>query len=250
MKTTQTLCFTLLMLTYGCSGDDDKNTPETVYAYLPKTITKTSVTDPGANRTFNFTYNNANQISNISIVLPEGEVYRDYDLSYNNGKLTSIVDENFNYTFAYSPENRLNNMVIDNGAVNVPVPVTYDGSGNTYSFTLEGTTVFTVNEDETMPLLYTTESTETTIGYTTMDGVFKDLEYQVALGIFFGGNQGLDYFFFHPYALQSLFYSNETSSTEWTITNTLDEAGHITQIQAHTPLEAYTYTIAYEQREP
>lgn len=249
MKTIKALCFTLLALTYSCSSDDDNNPPQTQYANLPTTITKTSVTNPEANRNFNFTYNTENQISNISIVFPEGEVYRDYGLSYSNGNLTRIADDDFSYTFGYSPENRLNNIVLDNGVVNVPVPITYDENANTYSLTLEGTTVFTVNEEETMPLLYTTESTETVIGYTTMDGVFKDLEYHIALGIFFGGTQGLDYFFFHPFALQAMFFTNETGSTEWTIANTTNEAGLITQVSATTPFESYSYAITYEQRE-
>ncbi|WP_159076401.1 hypothetical protein [Flagellimonas amoyensis] len=250
MKTIKTLCFTLLALTYGCSGDDDNGTPEIQYADFPITITKTSTTDPGANRSFNFTYNNENQISNISIVLPEGEVYRDYELSYSNGNLIRIADGDFGYTFAYSTENRLNNLVLDNGVVNVTVPVTYDENANTYSLTLEGTSVLTVDEGETMPLSYMTESTETTIAYTTMDGVFKDLEYHVALGIFFGGNQGIDYFFFHPFALQGILFTNETETTEWTITNSQDGQGKIVQVNAATPFASYAYSIEYEQREP
>lgn len=249
MKTIKTLCTIGLVLICGCNSDDGNNTPQTVYGDFPTTITKTSTTDPGENRSFNFTYNNANQISNISIVFPEGEVYRDYGLSYSNGNLTRIADDDFSYTFGYSPENRLNNIVLDNGVVNVPVPITYDENANTYSLTLEGTTIFTVNEEDTLPLLYTTESTETVIGHTTMDGVFKDLEYHVALGIFFGGTQGLDYFFFHPFALEAMVFTNETGSTEWTLVNTTDAAGLITEVRATSPVASYTYTITYEQRE-
>ena len=249
MKTIKTFCIALLTLTFSCSSDDDNGSPQTQYGQFPTTITKTSVTNPDVNRSFNFTYNNENQITNISIVFPDGEVWRNYHLGYNNGNLTSIVDGDFNYAFGYSSENRLNSIAIDIGSDVITVPVEFNAATNTYIFTLEGTTNFTVNEEATMPISYTTESAETTIGYTTMDGAFKNLEYQIALGIIFGGTQGLDYFFFHPYALQSMFFSNELGSTEWTITNTQDEAGNITQTQAVTPFESYTYSIEYEQRE-
>lgn len=249
MKTLKTLCILLLVFTFGCSNDDDNNTPNVETGFFPKKITKTSVTDPTVNRSFNYTYNSDNQISNISIVFPEGEVYRNYVLSYNNNRITSIDDGNLEYAFGYSAENRLNSLTLTTAAENVTIPVNFDDVTNTYSLTLEGTVQFTVNEEETIPLIYTTDSTETTIGYTTIDGVFANVPMQIGLNMIFGGLQGLDYQYFHPFALQSMFQTNSSGSTEWTIVNTRDANDNITTINAISPFVAYNYAIEYEERE-
>src|SRR5690606_23214395 len=116
---------------------------------------------PTVNRSFNFTYNNENQISNISIVFPEGEGYRNYVLSYNNNRIISIDDGNLEYAFGYSAENRLNSLTIANAVESITIPVNFNDVTNTYSLTLEGTVQFTVNEEEPIPLIFATDSTET-----------------------------------------------------------------------------------------
>lgn len=250
MKTLKSLCILLLVLTFNCGSDDDRNNvPPTEMGSFPTKITKTSITDPTVNRNFNYTYNSDNQISNITIVLPEGEVYRNYQLSYNNDRITSIDDGNLEYAFGYSTENRLNSVTIVTNVEEITVPVTFDDVSNTYSLTLEGTSQFTFNEDESIPLIYTTDSSQTTIGYTTAEGVFSDVPIQIGLCMVFGGLQGLDYQFFHPFALQSVFNTNSSGTTEWTITDTRDTSNRIITVNANSPFESYTYTIEYEQRE-
>ena len=249
MKTLKFLCIALFVLSFSCSSDDDNNTPPVEMGSFPTKITKTSITDPTVNRSFNFTYNDDNQISNISIVFPEGEVYRNYVLSYNNNLITSIDDGNLEYAFGYSAENRLNSLTIANAVESITIPVNFNDVTNTYSLTLEGTVQFTVNEEETIPLIFATESTETTIGYTTMDGVFANVPMQIGLNMVFGGLQGLDYQYFHPFALQSMFQTNSSGSTEWNIINTRDANDNITTINANSLIESFNYTIEYEERE-
>lgn len=246
MKTLKLLCLIMLALTLSCSNDDDNNSPNIETVSLPKKITKTSITDPTVNRSFNFTYNTDNQISNMSIVYSEGEVFRNYDLSYNNGLLTQLDDETIVYNFSYTSENILTSITLSFGADEIVVPVIYNATAHSYSVTVEGTTTMTLNEDETFPFIYENDNPSTiTIGYTTIDGVFADVAPQVALLLTFGGFQGLDYLFFHPYQVQGVMHND----TEWTLTNTRDDDENIVTVVAFSPFETYNYTIEYEKRE-
>lgn len=246
MKTIKTLCIALLALTFSCSSDDDNNTPPIETISLPKKITKTSITDPTVNRSFNYTYNTDNQISSVSIVFPEGEVWRNYNLSYNNGLLTQFDTGTTVYNYTYSSENILSSITLLFGSDDITIPVSHNEIGHSYSFTLEGTTTVTLNTDETFTLIYQNDNpSNTTIGYTTIDGVFADVAPQVALQLTLGGFQGLDYLFFHPYQIQGFIYNG----TEWTLTNTRDDNDNIVAIVASSPFESFTYTIEYEQRE-
>ena len=246
MKAIKTLCIALLALTMSCSSDDDTNTPNVETGFFPKKITKTSVTDPTVNRSFNYTYNTDNQISNISIVLPGGEVFRNYNLSYNNGLLTQLDAETIVYSYGYTIEGILSNITLMFGTELVILSVNHDQTAHSYSFTLEGTTTVTLNSDETFMLMYENDSpSNTTIGYTTIDGVFTDVAPQVALQLTLAGFQGLDYLFFHPFQVQGFIHNG----TEWTLTNTRDDNENIVTVVASSPFESYTYTIEYEQRE-
>lgn len=246
MKTIKTLCIVLLALTMSCSSDDDTNTPNVETGFFPKKITKTSVTDPTVNRSFNYTYNSDNQISNISIVFPEGEVWRNYNLSYNNGLLTQFDTGTIVYSYGYTIEGILSNITLMFGSDPVIISVSHNETAHSYSFTLESTTTVTLNADETFTLIYENDNpSNTSIGYTEIDGVFADVAPQVALQLTLGGFQGLDYLFFHPYQIQGFLYNG----TEWTLTNTRDDNDNIVTIVASSPFESFTYTIEYEQRE-
>lgn len=246
MKTIKTLCIALLALTFSCSSDDDNGTPQTQMGAFPKKITKTDDFNPAENRSFNFTYNNENQITNISIVFPEGEVYRSYNFSYNNGMLTHLDSESIGYNFSYGTENILNSITLLFSGDEITVPVNYNAVSHSYSFTLEGTTTITLNADETFPLTYENDNPSlTAIGYTTTDGIFKNLDPQIGLFLTFGGLTGLDYLFFHPHQVQGVLQNG----SEWTIENTRNDNDLITSVVANGPLQTYHYTIEYEQRE-
>lgn len=226
-------------------GKDDDDMPQNEKGFFPAKITKTSTTNPSINRSFYFTYNSDNHITRISIVYPEGEVYRDYRLSYNSGLLTRLSEpSSITYNFAYSAENKLNNITLLFGTESIPVPVNYNATAHSYNLTVEGEITLTMNPDETFALVYES-SAATTVAYTTADGVFADVPSQVALHLIFGGMQGLDYLFFHPYEVLGL----KQNDTQWTLANTRDANGNITKVNVNGPAESYIYDITYEQRE-
>lgn len=175
MKTLKTYTLLLLvLLAFSCKKDDDGGAPQ--QAYFPVNITNTST-----GTSLNITYNNNNQISNLSF--SDGTTVS--AMVYNqNDQLTQLMLNGTPYQFSYEANGNLDNIII-NGAT--PIPVNFNTPNSTFSVgEFEFEIFVTLNSNNNFlrseAPIGTTRMEAT---YGTASGIFSNYDVPVALTILF-----------------------------------------------------------------
>lgn len=212
-NTTRTILIGLLFpIIFACSSDDDGVTeeiePQT--GYFPSELNY--ISDTGETGTYYFSYNDRNQITNVSL---EAEtVGFEVNFEYENNLTSKFSVNGDEFLLDYTSNGKISSFESD-GTVR---PVVYSESENTYSVD-----AYAIELDESNVLA------AYNIGYTIQvktnpdrDGAFKNLEFQP--GLFFTSlavSYMTDIYFYSPFEVNGYIISG----AEVLFTNTYNEEG-------------------------
>lgn len=245
MKTTiKTTVMALLMasLLFSCSKDDDNPVVENEKGYFPTQISINYFAAPSNNVTYNFSYNEYNEITKFEQVSSTNTYTSTY--TYTNHLLTQMNDNGVITEFSYTSSGRLVSATIGSGTTRI---FAYDAANNKYSWTSGGATSFVdFNTNNAVEAFSVYSSVFSVNVGTENDGIFKNLAFQPALSITMAYTFGLDIYMLSPSAIGGF----SVGSSYTTCENTTDENGNIVSAlysEGATPVAELT--IAYEERE-
>lgn len=238
-----------LCMIVSCSKDDDSNNGPK--GHFPIRILKTDFTNASFNRKFELSYDAQNRISRITATSPDDAIVT-YDLIYTHSLLTQILatgegtSNTVSHEFTYTSSGVLSSYVIaDDEDVNT-YPIAYFEDTHIYSLIDEGETYTMDFHEENAIAQYSLPFGVIQIN-SDFDhpGVFQHLEIQPAMHLFFGIFNGMDYYFFNSFEIESVQFLGAI----WNVSSTRDSNNNISVLNY---MEGATnvreYRIDYQQR--
>lgn len=242
----------MALLVSGCGKDDDSSTPEPgpTVGYFPTQISTNVFENPSKDATFNFSYNDYNEITKITQAIGSDTYTNTF--TYTNHLLTEASFDNGSvvYSITYDASGRIASL---SEGGETAISFAYDETFNKYTWEAGSNTAYVDfnqnNAIEAMYIIYSNTSISTSA---EKDGVFKNLPFQPALSLVLGvfALTNFDLYLLSPSAITGYNTAGTIDSDNYTIENTRDGNDNIvsaTYIYSDgTPREELS--ITYEER--